>query len=104
ARLAVDLMFTGPYLWVVLGALLFALAARRLLEDAALIVVGCAATLIATALVAFNSPQLAPLTFARYVSAMSEALAVFLVVESMRSADGAARRVSVGGRASAPLC
>jgi hypothetical protein len=87
ADLAFDLVRAGPYLWVILAVLVVALLSRRLLADAAFVVLAAAATIIVSTLFAFSTPLLRPLLFARYAGPMSQGLAVFLTLELIRSVD-----------------
>jgi hypothetical protein len=87
ARSAVEIMQVGTYAWIAVGVLLVALAAYRYLADAALMLIAAATTLVVTFAFSFKTPLLAPEVFARYSAPMSEGLAVFLVYETLRSAD-----------------
>jgi hypothetical protein len=93
--LAVDLLRNGPYLWVVLGVILFAVVGWRFLADPLMVVIGAGATLFVSALLALQTPLLGAFPFARYTAPMCEGLAVFLLFETLRGADLAARRGTV---------
>jgi hypothetical protein len=87
ADLAFDLVRSGPSLWVVLAVLLVSLLGRRLLADAAFIVIAAVATITVTTLFALSAPLLRPLLFARYAGPMSAGLAVFFLLELVRAVD-----------------
>jgi hypothetical protein len=99
AHLALDLVRSGPYLWVVVAVAVVSVLARRNLADAVLLVIACGTTVVVTALFALNTPLLAAPTFARYAGPMSEGLAVFLVYELVRAADVTATTLRTGAPA-----
>jgi hypothetical protein len=87
ADLAFDLVRSGPSVWVALAVLIVSLLARRLLADAAFIVIAALATIVVTTMFALSTPLLRPLLFARYAGPMSAGLAVFFMLELIRSVD-----------------
>ena len=93
ADLAFDLVRSGPYFWVVLAVVVVSLLGWRLLPDAAFVLIAATATIVVTVLFALNTPLLGALVFARYAGPMSEGLAIFLLLELIRSTDVMAERV-----------
>ena len=93
ADLAFDLVRSGPYFWVVLAVVVVSLLGWRLLPDAAFVLIAATATIVVTVLFALNMPLLEGLVFARYAGPMSEGLAIFLLLELIRSTDVMAERV-----------
>lgn len=84
---ASSLLRAGPYIWIAIGALVVAIAARRLLPDAPLVAIAAvvtAAGIVGFALVGYTMSSPA---FVRYVSPMSQGLAVFVLCETIRGAD-----------------
>jgi hypothetical protein len=98
--LAFDLIWSGPYLWVVLGVLVASLLGRRFLADPGLIAIAAIATIVVTTLFALSTPLLKPLLFARYAGPMSGGLAIFLLLEVIRSVDLVGEHTGIRSRLS----
>lgn len=77
----------GPYLWVSLGVVIFAVAARRFLPDAPMVAFAAVLTVIITVAFAISAPHERAVTFIRYAAPMSQGLVLFLVCEVLRQAD-----------------
>jgi hypothetical protein len=82
-----DLMTTGPYLWVSLGVVVIAVAARGLLLDAPMVATAAILTVLVTLVFALSAPTQPSGTFVRYIAPMSGALALFLICEALRAGD-----------------
>lgn len=85
------LLRAGPYLWVTVLALVVAVVMRKRLPDASFTVIAAALTVLVMVAVAVRGYTMAEIAFVRYMSPMSQALAVFLFCELLRSTDARTR-------------
>ena len=100
---ATALLRGGPYPWVILGVLVVAIAARRVLPDATLLLIVAVATGVVVAGFVLNLPFGAQIAFLRYVAPLPEGLAVFCVCEVMRGCDAAGLPQRRSGDRCAPV-
>jgi hypothetical protein len=90
AARAAELVQVGPYLGAALAVLVVALAVRRWLPDAWLVVLAAAAVVANMAVLGAVLTVSADLNFARYTSPLSIALVVFFVYEAVRGSEAPA--------------
>lgn len=95
---AYGLLRAGPYIWIALGVLVVGLLARKLLPDASFVAIAAAMTAAAIVAIAFQEHNAGRSALVRYVSPMSQGLAVFFVIELIRGID--VRPLAVPARAS----
>jgi hypothetical protein len=88
---ASGLLRAGPYLWIAVGALVIAMAARKLLPDPPLVAIAAAVTAAGIVGFALLGYTMSSPAFVRYVSPMSQGLAVFVLCETIRGADARSR-------------
>jgi hypothetical protein len=94
------LVQTGPYFWAALLGIVLAIAARRQLVDAPLAVMAALVTIAVAVAIALVESTASRIAFVRYTAPASQALAVFVFVEFLRTADAGPRADAV--RAASP--
>lgn len=94
---------SGSYFWVAVGALVFALLARRLLPDARLVVIIGVTSMLGILAFSVTLSIASNQDFGRYIAPLGESIAVFIFYEMLRALDARPARDPANPPASAAL-